>query len=256
MKRYAVYTVNFGGYDLLQSCPEKSEEIDYICYTDNKNLSSKNWQIRYVDTDSEKDNINRKYKFFPNLYLPEYEYSIYVDGNIAINKDLIKLFIKYSNLSNIAVLEHKYRSCLYEEAYACIAAGKGVKEKIQETICKYKSRGYPDQNGLYEMGVIFRKTMSPEVIALMTTWWQEFSIGAGRDQISFPYACWENNVVPVIIDESPRISSEYFSIKFHSHEISLSTLKKLILYCRINRNTNFLYKLIATIADAKNKFNQ
>lgn len=254
MKKYVVYTVNFGKYDFLQKCPENSEEIDYICFTDDRNLYSKNWQIRYIDVDSEKNDINRRYKFFPNLYLPQYEYSIYVDGNIAIKKDLINLFIKYKNLSNIAVLDHKYRKCLYEEAYVCIAAGKGVKEKIQETIFRYKSRGYPDQNGLYEMGVIFRKTMSPEIIALMTTWWEEFSIGAGRDQISFPYACWKNNVIPTIINESPRVSSKYFSIKFHRHENSLNNFKRLILYCRINRNFNPLFKLISTIADAKNKF--
>lgn len=254
MKKYVVYTVNFGEYDFLRNCPEKSEEVDYICFTDDKNLCSKNWQIRYVEAISARSDLNRWYKFFPNLYLSEYDYSIYVDGNIAIKKDLINLFIKYQNITNIAVLDHRYRNCLYEEAYVCIAAGKGVKEKIQETICKYKSRGYPDQNGLYEMGVIFRKTMSPEIIALMTKWWQEFSVGAGRDQISFPYACWEHNVIPAVIDESPRISSEYFSIKFHRHENSLNKFRKLVLYCRINRNTNLLCKIIAKIADAKNKY--
>ena len=47
MNKIAVYTCITGNYDNLLEISEKSDKIDYICFTDNKNLKSASWKIKY-----------------------------------------------------------------------------------------------------------------------------------------------------------------------------------------------------------------
>ena len=75
------YTVIVGQYDSLKEPQCVSENFDYICFTDQTDFISNVWEIRPLpDSVIDLDNTrkNRYLKWFPHLYLPEYEYSIYV----------------------------------------------------------------------------------------------------------------------------------------------------------------------------------
>lgn len=47
-KKIVVYTVIFNDYDFLKPHPIKYDNIDYICFTNNKNLKSNFWTVKYI----------------------------------------------------------------------------------------------------------------------------------------------------------------------------------------------------------------
>ena len=96
MKRYAVVTFLFDGYDLLREPTQVSEDFDYYCLTNDKDLRSDIWNCIYIpefDTDAltnwQKVNMakNGFYKFLPK----EYEWWICLDASLRIVGDLSML---------------------------------------------------------------------------------------------------------------------------------------------------------------------
>ena len=50
--KYIVYTALFGKYDKLLEIPRMNKHIDYVCFTNDKDLTSKTWDIIYVNDDN------------------------------------------------------------------------------------------------------------------------------------------------------------------------------------------------------------
>jgi len=64
--KLVVYTALFGDYDDLIEPKEKFEGCDFICFTDQKHLTSDIWEIRLVEEcDLPPNMMNRKYKILP-----------------------------------------------------------------------------------------------------------------------------------------------------------------------------------------------
>jgi hypothetical protein len=247
--RRIVYTAIFGGYDTLQGIGQPSPGVRYICFTDDRTLRDGRWEIVHVDRDGDGTDLNRHIKINPHLYLPDHDYSLYVDGNVQILRDVGPLFEKYSALGIIAAPRHPLRTCLYDEARACIAAGKGDADRISEIVCGYEAAGFPRRSGLHEFHLLFRETYSPDVIRLMETWWREYERGGGRDQITFPYSAWRCAVPVNDLEESPRYSTRNFRLGYHNWEQRLPLHRRLLLYARINRHNSRLWQAVADTAD-------
>ena len=103
-----IYTSIIGGYDSLEEPRYIPEGFDFICFTDQKiNKPNSVWEIRQVLPLYE-DNTRtaRKYKILPHRFLPEYDLSIWVDGNELVVGDVDKLQKRYLNDKNMAVYNH------------------------------------------------------------------------------------------------------------------------------------------------------
>ena len=71
-KKIAVYTVIMGDYDYLKEPEFVMDNCDYICFTDNPDLKSDIWQIRY-DNNNLLDSTRwqRRHKIMVHQYLSE-----------------------------------------------------------------------------------------------------------------------------------------------------------------------------------------
>lgn len=191
-KKIAVYTVITGNYDYLKEPEYVMEDCDYICFSDNPQLSSDIWQIRLIDSSGSSGiKLNRRYKILAHHYLGEYEWSIYVDGNVRITGSLWEYIHSESKGAPLLCLRHPYRNNVYQEAEECIRLRKERPEKIRRQMERYRAEGYRGDNGLITANILVRKHMQADVIKLMELWWKELEQGAGRDQLSFNYACWK-----------------------------------------------------------------
>jgi hypothetical protein len=115
------------------------------------------------------------------------EYSIWLDGNIALRIDPVRLVEMWLEDYDFAVFKHPERNCIYEEAINCIGYGADDPEVIRKQVRKYADDGYPRDLGLTEANVIVRRH-SNRVIEFNNTWWAEYCVHCVRDQISFMYA--------------------------------------------------------------------
>lgn len=207
-KKGVVYTAIIGDYDDLMDPDVVNPKWDYICFTDNTNIHSDIWKVIYVDNDGSLDNIRlaRKYKLLPHLHLPEYDYSIWIDGQLKIKGDFTKLLNAYMH-GDILCFPHHIRDCIYDEAEVCMELGRGSKAELHKQISRYEAEGFPHHYGLVETGILIRFHNLPSVINLMNDWWTEILNESTRDQVSFEYVCRKNNykydLCPYNINDNP-----------------------------------------------------
>ena len=135
MNKIVCYTCITGGYDSLKEPLVAPKNIDFICFTDSMQLSSSVWKIRPIPEDLQfLSNVKkqRAVKICPHKCLPEYDVSIWVDGNILIKDDLNKLLAEY-DLDKVPFYTriHPKRNCIYDEMEACLELGKDKKDVMQ-----------------------------------------------------------------------------------------------------------------------------
>lgn len=218
--RIAVYTAIFGAKDRLREPLSRPDNCDFICFTDQP-LRSNTWQVRRITPPVPGDmtRSNRQVKFFPNKYLPDYDYSVYIDGNMRLLADLLPLIEAYLHDVNIAFFDHMgnvgdARNSIYAEADFLIRIAGGGKQKddpllIQKQVDAYRREGYPEHNGLITAMVIVRRHNSSDVVRAMELWWKELNTWSKRDQVSFNYVAWKTKLSYATIPGDSR-KNPYF----------------------------------------------
>lgn len=194
-KRIAVYTSVFGKYDLINDPLVIHDNVDYYYVSDDKceGVNVYKWidAKKYVPDDVETAiKRNRYVKMHPHKIFPDYDYSIYLDANIKIIGD-IRTFVKES-VTGIAAFNHPFRDCLYYEALTITNFRRVDSEDVVRQMSRYINEKMPLHYGLPEMAVIARTHNKKCCIKIMEEWWNEFNIGAQRDQLSFMYIIWKN----------------------------------------------------------------
>lgn len=190
-----VYTVVTGNYDILHDPQYIDKDFDYICFTDNRNLTSPIWSFRYVENPEGLDDarLSRKYKILCHDFLKEYDYSIYIDGKIQIIGNLKKYMEKYSCGSPMLCFPHFVRNCAYKEAEICVGLRKDSAQIIQAQMEGYALEGYPANNGLVDCACLVRQHHSNTLQEIMVSWWNEVKNKSRRDQLSIGYICWKHS---------------------------------------------------------------
>ena len=179
MEKIVVYTAIFGGYNELIEQPQ-FENVDYVCFTDRRIVTGKVVVVPKPPVGDDNTRNNRYYKILPHLHLPEYQYSIYIDGNFIIKKNPQLLIENFLNEEvSMACFDHNQtimdpRNCVYQEYEAIVALAetenkvKDDLEVIKNHIDFLKSENYPENNGLISGGVLVRKHTDEKLIKVMT----------------------------------------------------------------------------------------
>lgn len=215
--KIAVYTSIFGGKDSIKENQFLSNDLDYICFTD-KEVESDTWKV-IIKKPTHKDPCRsaKAYKILPHKFLPEYDYSIWIDGNFVVRKHPRDLIEKYLDGCNFAAHDHNDqkisdpRKCIYSEAQACINLGKDKPLSIIEHMSKYRGMGYPENNGLTTNMLIIRRHNQNDVIKAMEMWWSEIENGSRRDQLSFNFVAWKLDLKFNYLKGNSR-DNEYFKM--------------------------------------------
>lgn len=196
-----IYTAITGNYDVLREPLFVSENLTYVCITNNPDIQSNVWNIEYIKDDFI-DNVHlaRHIKMNPQEFFPDYETSVWVDGKYQILDDLRLYISLYQKQSNILCFPHPERKCICDEVGACIWDKKGNKKDMVIQVSDYLKKGYPLDNGLYDTGCMVRVHNDDRVKILMKIWEKELCKYSIRDQLSFPYVCWLKGFKPDICD--------------------------------------------------------
>ena len=220
MPKKIIYTAIFGGYDQLPDPQYKPEGWDFICFTDS-NIQSDIWDIKKVPAIYEDSTRNaRKYKVLPHRWFPDYEYSLWVDGNILIRENINELIDNYLSKVNLAVHDHNQnildpRDCVYKETETIFYFGeKNGTYKDDPNIMKtqmerYIKENYPQNNSLAVTMQLLRRHNKKDCIKAMEQWWQEIKYNSKRDQLSFNYSMWVTKT-PFIYFNGDSRNNKYF----------------------------------------------
>ena len=193
--KIAVYTCIVGHYDSLIEPAFIEPGIDYYVFTDMVCPENTCWKKIDITQFEEYEELtptqlNRKIKMLPFVYLPDYDYTLYVDGNIKI-MDAITPMIKEMGNHALGVHYHRTRDCIYHEIVNIAYLKKADMDLVRQQIAAYKKQGFPRHNGLYENTILIRKHADKDMCLLMEAWWQEYVKYPTRDQLSLPYIIWQ-----------------------------------------------------------------
>jgi hypothetical protein len=186
--------------------------MDYVCFTDG-NPSSDVWQVRKMEPYIPGDPVRsaRLVKLCPHRFLSEYDVSLWVDGNMRINRapDVWALL----DGANIAMEKHRKRNCLYEEAKVCKMAMLDDPQSIDRIVEAFRAMGIDDGMGLYASYMIARVHNDIGLIARGEIWWAFVQAYSRRDQISLPVMFAEYPIKQISASTRSRIAT----IKRHTN---------------------------------------
>ena len=172
-----MYTANIGNYD--KDIP--IQKLEYPFYRISVS-NSKNPRL-----------LAREIKLKPHEFLPDHDYSIWIDSNFEI----INPVLDFSY--DIVTWKHPDRDCIYEEAKECIRLKKDDPEIIFKQMHKYRSENYPEHNGLLASGFMIRKN-TEQVNKFCEEWWDEVKHNSIRDQLSFNYVFTKYNLSLMLLN--------------------------------------------------------
>lgn len=192
--KIVVTTCIVNGYNTLFEPEAVPDGVDFVCFTDTPSkFKSKVWKIRkiaepVITSNDEVDYVRtaRKYKILLHNYLPEYDISIRIDGNMrwrGNNEAILKAINEHLNGYDIAISRHSQRDCMYKECKACIDMNKANPERLRMYMKHMRVVGFPENFGLVETGVIFRRHNTEKVVQLQRDWFRRVMEWPPRDQL-------------------------------------------------------------------------
>ena len=196
--KIAVYTSVFGNYDKIKEPLYVSDRCDYFAITDQDIPSDSVWKkidCSKIEGFEDLDNYHKSKfcKFFPHKILPDYEYSIWIDGNAQIVADMYPLVDRMADNHVMATFQNPLHNCIYTERNFLIYLDAVKMEEIDKQINDYKNVGFPKKFGMREFTIIVRKHNDKKLHKYMEEWWEQVNMYTMRDQISFPFVLFKNN---------------------------------------------------------------
>jgi hypothetical protein len=190
-KDIVVYTAIGAGYDSLKPVPAGwLGEVEFVAFLDSPRTAP-GWDVRPLHAEFDDPCRNAKiHKILPDKYFPEARYSLWIDGSIVIKSPIParQLFEEQLKDHDLALFRHRRRRCVYDEAAICLERAKDAAHLIERQIAKYRTEGYPAQNGLAECCVLLRRH-TEQIRLFGEAWYEEIRTQSRRDQLSFNYVC-------------------------------------------------------------------
>ena len=191
-----IYTCITGKYDNIPWHSYINFDYDYVCFTDETEfLKCKNigiWKIRpLVYTKLSNVKNSRWHKMHPHILFPDYNKSIWVDGNINIKTNYLFQIVEKSDGRKLKIPVHFVRNCIFEEIELVLKLKiekKDITNKIAEIL---KNEKFPRHYGLNETNIIYREHKDKLVIEIMESWWEMLELYSHRDQLSLSYILWK-----------------------------------------------------------------
>ena len=200
-----IYSAIFGGKDRLRPPRVVDSDYDYICFTDSDKVKSDVWDVRVLKEDVHPFFTAKRLKVLPHTVLSDYDYSVWVDGKAVQKRELDGLRCP------IGFFNHPWRKCIYDEAKACMDKDLDDPTIISQFIGRLLREKYPEKNGLIHGSVIFRDHNDVNVVRAMDAWWDIVKNGPIRDQLSFNYIAWKQQLQFSYLGNI----AQYFKIEAH-----------------------------------------
>ena len=143
---FCVYTTMIGRYENLNEQPiAKSSGVPFICLTDDETLVSDSWTIRLVTPCFPSDPVRsqREVKIRPQLHLPDFPASFYIDNSILLTETPELIWERYgTGASGISLPSHSDRESVLDEFLAVTAAGLDDTARVYEQLNHYQLDNY------------------------------------------------------------------------------------------------------------------
>jgi len=196
--RTCVYTALFGQYDgLIEQPTAGTSSCDFICFTDDAQLTSDTWDIRLVEGAFPLDPVRsaRLFKILGDESLAEYDATLYVDASVLLRRPPEQIIGEWlSDDVDIALSSHSYREHLADEFDEVVRLNYDDRARVYEQLVDY-SISCPDVLEARPLwtGMLVRRP-TPVLAEAMRTWANHVLRYSRRDQLSVLVALGSSSV--------------------------------------------------------------
>jgi hypothetical protein len=215
--KIAVYTFISGRYDNLKPFDKNfNKEADFYYFTDNPQetlAGSGKYKPVIIPIIKGYERYTARYcKILSHLFLPDYDYTIWIDGSTSLQASPREIIKKYLTTFEVAAFRYPDDDCIYSHAEKCVAAKRFSIVDIAPQMEYFRTDGFPEHAGLCEMRVVLRKH-TPQIKALNNFWFKTYNKWITCDQLCFNYCTWKLGIqYDVVAWGSPE-----FKIGLHVH---------------------------------------
>lgn len=215
----AIYTAIFGGYDGLIEQPD-IPGVDYICFTDDPDLRSSQWDVRMAPARYTHPRMSAKwFKALAHKALPEYGITIWIDGGTRLlTRQFVDVVVTCLEGADLALFRHPVRDTIRAEAEFCTPLPKYAGQPMIEQVEHYSAQGFADDNGLFAGGILGRRHPSREIQRFGRLWLRENRKWTYQDQLSLPYVLWKLGISPAVIPQ-PLWGNGLFDFVEHASDL-------------------------------------
>lgn len=217
----AVYTSVIGDFE-HPTTHLYENGVDYIYISDgsSKPFEESKWQVHELEGFGHLDarRVAKLPKLNPHFFdfLRKYDYLVWIDGDMGIIHSTFVEDIMYYLDDGIVFSPHfDARHCAYGEA--TIRPPKYQKEPLDEQVAYYRSRGFPEDFGLFEGGCIARDMRHQKAKELGMQWYIHNMVFSYQDQVSLPFIMWDMGWTPSVLPKSFR-DFKWVHINAHKNE--------------------------------------
>ncbi len=190
MMKTAIYTCIVGAYDELRQPLVLEDGFDFICFVGPGERTTARdgvWEIRELPATQRSATLSARWaKTHPHILLPDYDCSVWIDGNIMLLDGSLFHAARLKAASGVQYsgVPHYNRDCTYEEARKCFDM------KYLDLVGLLRVWGFlalhalPRHAGLMESNLIFRRHTEAAVVAFDELWWERILHLSRRDQLS------------------------------------------------------------------------
>jgi hypothetical protein len=197
--RRVVYTCLFGYSERFNDFHYPAGDIDFVCFTDDRDLASSFWQMRLVPRGL-LDPVRRakQVKALPHRFLPDHDVSLYIDNTVRLKLPPHEIFERCltSGQSPLICFRHPWRDCVYDEAEAVIAAAYDDPDRVRRQMAFYRAQNYPAHHGLAKSTMLLRRHGDPHLQRVMQGWHEQVLQHSHRDQLALNPVMWAEQFEP------------------------------------------------------------
>ncbi|AWB88628.1 glycosyltransferase domain-containing protein [Salinibacterium hongtaonis] len=209
--RRVLYTALMGQYEKLNEQPlAHSSTVDFVCFTDDPELTSETWKIRLVEPRFPMDSIRsaRYFKTRGYTLFADYDESLWIDNSVRLRVTPEVILDSWLVDADIAIPRHSFRKTVIGEFDTVATDGYDDPARVYEQLIHYSSiRPNTLQELPYWTALVARRHTA-EVDAAMSLWHDHILRYSRRDQLSINFVAG-STALPVKAIEIDNLGSEW-----------------------------------------------
>lgn len=228
MNKIAIYTAITGQHTTLKSTIE-IPGVDWVAFLDgpttvtslSSSTSPDRWRAELLPERFAHPRMDAKWaRMNPEFLLPQYETTIWVDGSIQITNghfvEWVMDFVERSSYG-FALFPHPERANIYDECEVSLTHRKYAGEPMREQVENYRSKGLPDDHGLWATGILGRRK-NPVLASINQQWMNECIRWSWQDQLSLPWVLWKHRAWHPLDYKPTALQGNIYDCPFFSRE--------------------------------------
>ena len=127
------------------------------------------------------------HKYCLPSFFPDGTKLIWTDSRVSVQNHILTKISDHLDNADLCVFRHYERDCVYDELLAILGSGRGSFEAVQELENRLRDEGFPENDGLFETGLIGMKA-GPGASRILRRVFGLARRHLARDQITLPLA--------------------------------------------------------------------